>query len=86
MQLKGVCDVNESVFHTRSPQERGWSNNEKRELARIPIVGEYVATAIYSPWFCVQLVVHTHFDGEFDAKVYAVAADHNEVLEIARAN
>lgn len=73
-------------FHTRRPQERGWSNNEKRDLARIPIVGEYVATAIYSPWFCVQLVVHTHFDGEFDAEVYAVAADLNEVLEIAQAN
>lgn len=29
-------------FHTRSPQERGWSNNEKRELARIPILGEGV--------------------------------------------
>jgi len=73
-------------FHTRSPQERGWSNNEKRELARIPILGEYVATAIDSPWFCVQRVVHTHFDCEFDAEVYAVAADHNEVLEIAQAN
>ncbi|MEG4185187.1 hypothetical protein QUA32_25895 [Microcoleus sp. Pol14D6] len=73
-------------FHTRSPQERGWSNNEKREFARIPIVWEYVTTAINSPWFCVQLVVHTPFDCEFDAEVYAVAVDHNEVLEITQAN
>ncbi|WP_293304993.1 hypothetical protein [Microcoleus sp. PH2017_22_RUC_O_B] len=73
-------------FHTRSPQERGWSNNETPKFAQIPIVGEYVATAIDSPWFCVQLVIHTPFDCEFDAEVYAVAADRNEVLEIAQAN
>ncbi|MEG4021260.1 hypothetical protein [Microcoleus sp. S13C4] len=73
-------------FYTKSPQERSWSNHEKREFARIPIVGEYVATAINRPWFCVQLVVHTPFDCEFDPEVYAVAADQNEVLEIAQAN
>lgn len=37
-------------FHTRSPQQRDW-HNEEREFDRIPVVGEYVATSSNSPWF-----------------------------------
>jgi hypothetical protein len=69
-------------LHTRSPQQRDWLN-EPREFARIPVLGEYVAISGDSPWFKVELVVHTPFPCEFDAEVYAVAADHLAVLKAA---
>lgn len=70
-------------LHTRTPQQRDWVN-EKRDFARIPTVGEYVATSSSGvSWFRVQLVVHTPFPCEFDAEVYAVAVDHSEVLRAA---
>lgn len=67
-------------LHTRSPKQRDWLN-EKGEFARIPAVGEYVAISSDSPWFKVELVVHTPFPCEFDAEVQAVAADHLDVLK-----
>ncbi len=67
-------------FHTRTPQQRDWLN-EERDFARIPTVGEYVATSSGSSWFRVELVVHTPFPCDFDAEVYAVAADHLAVLK-----
>jgi hypothetical protein len=69
-------------LHTRSRKQRDWLN-EKYEFARIPMVGEYVATSSRSEWFQVELVVHTPFPCEFDAEVYAVEADHREVLNNA---
>jgi len=70
------------LLHTRSQQQRDWLN-ENREFARIPVVGEYVAISSDSPWFKVELVVHTPFPCEFDAEVYAVAEDHLQVLNEA---
>ena len=67
-------------LHTRSPKQRNWLN-EKRDFSHIPVVGEYVATSSDGPWFKVELVVHTPFPCDFDAEVYAVAADHLEVLK-----
>ena len=67
-------------LHTRSPQQRNWLN-EERQFARIPCVGEYVATSTGDrSWFRVELVVHTPFPCDFDAEVYAVAEDHLDVL------
>jgi hypothetical protein len=67
-------------LHTRSQQQRDWLN-EPREFARIPDVGEYIAVSSDSPWFKVELVLHTPFECEFDAEVYAVAHDHLDVLK-----
>jgi|HigsolmetaAR206D_1030411.scaffolds.fasta_scaffold35265_2 hypothetical protein len=71
-------------LHTRSPQQRDWVN-EGRDFARIPSVGEYVATSGDGPWFQVELVVHTPFPCDFHAEVYAVAVDHLDVLRKALA-
>ena len=67
-------------LHTRSPKQRNWLN-EERDFSHIPVVGEYVATSCDDPWFKVELVAHTPFPCDFDAEVYAVAADHLEVLK-----
>ena len=67
-------------LHSRNPKRRDWIN-EKREFARIPVVGEYVATSSDSAWSKVELVVHTPFPCEFDAEVYAVAANHQDALK-----
>lgn len=85
--MYGAVTVNRSnhlnvFFHTRSPGQRDWFN-ESRNFAKIPAVGEYVATATTSAWFRVELVVHTPFPCEFDAEVYAVKVDHLEAIKSA---
>ncbi len=66
-------------LHVRSASDyRG--QNMPRDFARIPIVGEYVATAIDSPWYRVLLVVHAPFPSEYEAEVYAVEVDSQAVL------
>lgn len=68
-----------NVFlHTRASQERDWLN-DSRDFARIPVVGEFVATSSSSPWYQVELVVHCPFECEFDAEVYAVEVDRHTV-------
>lgn len=68
-------------LHTRNSGERDW-NNEFREFARIPILGEYVSIESSDKnWFRVELVVHTPFPCDCDAEVYAVATNHSKVLE-----
>ena len=69
-------------LHTRSPQKRDWTN-EMRDFARVPIIGEYLATSSSGPWYLVELVVHCPFDCEPDAEVYAVEVDHSEVQKSA---
>ena len=65
-------------LHTRTRGLFDWAN-EIRDFARIPVVGEYLALDVSSPWYQVQLVVHTSFECDCDAEVYAVEVDHNEV-------
>lgn len=51
----------------------GNPRNEERLFARVPVVGEYVATSVEGAWYKVFLVVHTPFEeSDFDAEVYAV--------------
>jgi hypothetical protein len=71
-------------FHTRSAGQRDWFN-EPRTFAKIPSVGDYVATASDGPWHRVELVVHTPFPCDFDAEVYAVKVDHLDMLNTALA-
>jgi hypothetical protein len=75
-----IEDNKMKVFlHTRSKGMFDW-RNELRDFARIPVLGEYLAWDDSSPWYQVQLVVHTPFEqADCDAEVYAVEVDHNEV-------
>ena len=69
-------------LHTRDQGEFNW-NNEHREFARIPVEGEYLTLHVTSEWYKVQLVVHTPFECQCNAEVYAVKVDHNlEMKEI----
>jgi hypothetical protein len=66
-------------LHTRSRGLFDW-RNELRDFARIPVVGEYFAWDDSSPWYQVQLVVHTPFEqADCEAEVYAIEVNHNEV-------
>jgi len=67
-------------LHTRDMGKFNWVN-EIREFARIPIEGEYLALNSNSGWYKVQLVVHTPFECDCNAEVYAVKVDHNLVKE-----
>ena len=75
--MKGVGDM--KVFlHTRSQGTSDWEN-EIRTFERIPITGEYLSLSTDSPWYRVQLVLHTPFPCDCEAEVYAVEVDHMEV-------
>ena len=63
-------------LHTRESKGSGWNNNEMREFARVPAIGEYVALADDSEWFEVVLVVHTPFECDCDAEVFAQSPRH----------
>ena len=65
-------------LHTRSDGMSDWKN-EDRDFARIPNIGEYLSLSSDSPWYEVQLVVHTPFETSYDAEVFAVEVDHMEV-------
>lgn len=66
-------------LHTRSQGKMDWKN-ESRELARLPVVGEFLVLDWNSPWYQVQLVVHCPFESaDYEAEVYAVKVDHLEV-------
>lgn len=66
------------VFHTHDKGEDNW-NDESLQFATLPSVGEYVVTSVSSPWYRVELVVHTPFPCESDAEVYAVKVDSKEI-------
>jgi hypothetical protein len=67
-------------LHTHDKGEANWVNVPK-EFAILPSVGEYIATSTDSDWYRVELVVHTPFSCEYDAEVFAVKVNHNEVKE-----
>jgi hypothetical protein len=69
-------------LHTRSYGKLDW-RNEDRDFARIPTIGEYLTRHVTSPWYQVQIVVHTPFECEFDAEVYAVEVDHLDIMDQA---
>lgn len=76
-----------NVFlHTR-PNSTGFDwTNDFREFARIPVVGEYLATDVTSRWYEVRLVVHTPFKADCEAEVYAdEVPDYLAVMEAALA-
>ncbi|BAU27953.1 hypothetical protein DFP93_10128 [Aneurinibacillus soli] len=66
------------IFHIHDRGEDNW-RHESLEFATLPSVGEYVTTGLRSPWYRVELVVHTPFPCESDAEVYAVKVDYNEI-------
>lgn len=58
-------------------------DSDEFEFTRIPTIGEYVALSTHDPrYFKVVLVVHTPFDNaQWDAEVYVIAEDFNEVID-----
>ena len=69
-------------LHTR-PAGDPRGEDTPRDFARIPVVGEYVATAADGPWYRVHLVVHAPFSDRYAAEVYAVRVDPLAVLREA---
>lgn len=54
----GGLGVAKVFLNIRSTGKRDW-NNEFREFARVPVVGEYFALDSSSEWYDAQLVLHT---------------------------
>lgn len=69
-------------LHTRSTDSPEW-RNEPKDFARIPSIGEYVATSSDGPWYRVALVLHLPFACDFDAEVYCEEVDHVSALSAA---
>jgi hypothetical protein len=67
-------------LHTRNRASWNWQN-ELRNFARIPIVGEYLTLDSESPWYQVLVVVHTPFECDCDAEVYAVMMYNSEIRQ-----
>lgn len=64
------------LFHYRSPGKADWTATEL-DMAQIPDVGAYVTLQANSPWYKVQIVVHTPFEGSSSAcEIFAVKTDH----------
>ena len=66
--------------HVRTEACMDWENTYQ-EFGRVPVVGEYFALHGAGPWYQVQLVVHTPFENNLDAEVYAVVVDSLEILK-----
>jgi hypothetical protein len=62
-------------FHYRSPDDDVWTATEL-DMAQVPVVGEYVTLHANSPWYKVQIVVYTPFEGSRTAcEIFAVKTD-----------
>lgn len=69
-----------SVF-VHIPDGRGNWRNERRAFARVPSIGEHLVLSDRGNWHQVRVVVHCPFEGaDFDAEIYAVPADHVQVI------
>lgn len=66
--------------HTREQGEMEWVN-DYYPFSRVPVEGEYFTLSSDGEWFLVELVVHTPFDKEVHAEVFAVQVDHLEVMK-----
>ena len=65
-------------FHYRSHGESAWTATEL-DMAQIPAVGEYVTLFANSPWYKIQIVVHTPFESSDSAsEIFAVQTDRME--------
>jgi len=63
-------------LHILSKERPSWEPaDESLDFGRIPAVGEYLATESSSPIYLVKLVVHTPFEREIKAEVWAVEID-----------
>lgn len=67
-------------LHLHNQGESDWENSYY-QFDRIPVEGEYVTTEVNGEWHKVKMVVHTPFDKEVCAEVYAVKVDHNEEMK-----
>jgi hypothetical protein len=68
-------------LHMHDKGQVNWVNNYN-EFDRIPVEGEYFALSSVSEWYEVELIVHTPFEEELHAEVYAVKVDHEKVKQM----
>jgi hypothetical protein len=61
----------------RSQGKYDWKN-QIHELEQVPRAGEYVALGPDSPWYVVQLVVHTPYRQDCQAEAYMVEVDRDQ--------
>ena len=66
------------LVRMRSQGKYDW-RNEVRELARLPMTGEYLTFGPDSPWYLVQMVVHMPYPHDSEAEVYAVQVSADTV-------
>jgi hypothetical protein len=66
------------LVRMRSQGKYDW-RSEVHELARLPMTGEYLAFGADSPWYLVQVVVHTLYAHPTEAEVYAVQVSSETV-------
>ncbi|GAS82404.1 hypothetical protein [Paenibacillus amylolyticus] len=64
--------------HTHTAHDSDWKN-DYHDFSRVPIEGEVFALSSDSPWYQVELVVHTPFEKDLAAEVYAVEVDHSKI-------
>lgn len=66
-------------LHILSKKKPSWQPaDECLDFWRIPIVGEYLTVSSGSPMYLVKLVVHTPFEREVKAEVWAVEVDKTQ--------
>jgi len=64
------------ILHILTKEAANWVPADVNlDFARIPVEGEYLTVASGSPMYLVKLVVHTPFERESKAEVWAVEVD-----------
>ncbi|WP_340394908.1 hypothetical protein [Paenibacillus sp. FSL E2-0177] len=64
--------------HTHEKGDSEWEN-EYYPFSRVPVEGEFLTLASDGEWYKVEMVVHTPFDREIHAEIYAVKVDHMKI-------
>jgi hypothetical protein len=67
-------------LHIHDAHQANWEN-KIYDFARVPQEGEYVTVSSDSPWYQVELVLHTPFSHQMDAEVFAVRVDESKVMK-----
>jgi len=80
LMSREVISLPKVFVHTHTAGDHDWEN-DYHEFCRIPIEGEFFALESDGPWYQVELVVHTPFEDDLEAEVYAVEVDHNKIMK-----
>ncbi|AUO08172.1 hypothetical protein NS115_01690 [Paenibacillus jamilae] len=64
--------------HTHDMGKANWEN-QYFDFGRIPVEGDFFALSSDSPWYQVELIVHTPFKEDLAAEIYGVKVEHEKV-------